>query len=143
MDVDGELGVGRELHRLVAQLELADDGMADPLDAAAVEAHVVCAAHHVRNSSLRADSSPRDPTGTVVRVAAASERSCATSLVAVFAAAGSTMLHGSDLLAHRIGVSLPVGAVMLALAMVIALVVRPRTAANVVAKGPVAEHLAP
>jgi predicted MFS family arabinose efflux permease len=44
-------------------------------------------------------------------------------LVAVFAAAGSTTLRGSELLAHRIAASLTIGAGMLALALAIALVV--------------------
>jgi EmrB/QacA subfamily drug resistance transporter len=52
-------------------------------------------------------------------------------LVAVFAAADSRTLRGSELLAHRIGASLTVGAGMLALALVIALVVRPRRPAEV------------
>jgi predicted MFS family arabinose efflux permease len=47
-------------------------------------------------------------------------------LVAVFAAADSTTLQGSALLAHRISAALAVGALMLALALAIALVVRPR-----------------
>jgi hypothetical protein len=46
--------------------------------------------------------------------------------VAVFAAADSSPLHGKELLAHRIAASLTVGAALLALALVIALVVRPR-----------------
>jgi hypothetical protein len=52
-------------------------------------------------------------------------------LVAVFAAADSTTLRSSELLAHRIGTSLTVGAGMLALAVVIALVVRPGRPADV------------
>jgi hypothetical protein len=52
-------------------------------------------------------------------------------LVAVFAAADSTTLHGTALLAHRIGASLTVGAGMLGLAFVIALVVRPRRPTDV------------
>jgi hypothetical protein len=47
-------------------------------------------------------------------------------LVAVFAAADSAPLRGSQLLAHRIGAALTVGAGLLALALVVALVVRPR-----------------
>jgi EmrB/QacA subfamily drug resistance transporter len=54
-------------------------------------------------------------------------------LVAVFAAADSATLRGSELLAHRIGTSLTVGAGMLTLALVIALVVRPHRAAEVAA----------
>ncbi|HEU0318620.1 MAG TPA: MFS transporter, partial [Solirubrobacteraceae bacterium] len=46
-------------------------------------------------------------------------------LVAVFAAAGSATLHGPALLAHRIAAALTGGAVLLAVALVIALVVRP------------------
>jgi hypothetical protein len=42
-------------------------------------------------------------------------------LVAVFAAADSATLHGSALLAHRIGAALAVGAAMLAGALLIAL----------------------
>ncbi|MEA2184642.1 MAG: hypothetical protein QOF69_3827 [Solirubrobacteraceae bacterium] len=52
-------------------------------------------------------------------------------LVAVFAAADSETLHGSELLAHRIGAALTVGAAMLALALVIALIVRPRPSADI------------
>ena len=48
-------------------------------------------------------------------------------LVAVFAATGSTTLHGGALLAHRISASLTVGAVLLALALLVALAVRPRS----------------
>jgi hypothetical protein len=40
-------------------------------------------------------------------------------------------LHGAELLAHRIAASLAVGAALLALALVSALAVRPRTAAAV------------
>jgi EmrB/QacA subfamily drug resistance transporter len=47
-------------------------------------------------------------------------------LVAVFAAAGSSTLHGPELLAHRISAALTVGAGLLALALVITLVARPR-----------------
>ena len=36
-----EAVVGRELHRLVAQIQLADNGVADLLDTGAVETHVV------------------------------------------------------------------------------------------------------
>jgi hypothetical protein len=50
-------------------------------------------------------------------------------LVAVFAAADSATLRGSELLAHRIGTSLTVGAGMLGLA----LGVRPHRAAEVAA----------
>jgi predicted MFS family arabinose efflux permease len=46
-------------------------------------------------------------------------------LVAVFAAADSSTLHGAELLAHRIGASLTVRAGLLALALVIALAARP------------------
>jgi predicted MFS family arabinose efflux permease len=52
-------------------------------------------------------------------------------LVAVFAAADSSTLHGAELLAHRIGASLTVGAGLLALALVIALAVRPHRPAEV------------
>jgi len=48
-------------------------------------------------------------------------------LVAVFAAAGSSSLHGSALLAHRIAASLTAGAALLALALIVALAVRPRS----------------
>jgi EmrB/QacA subfamily drug resistance transporter len=51
-------------------------------------------------------------------------------LVAVYAAADSATLHGTQLLAHRIGASLTVGAAMLALALVIALIVRPHRPAE-------------
>lgn len=47
-------------------------------------------------------------------------------LVAVFAAAGSSTLHGTALLAHRISAALTVGAVLLVAALLIALIVRPR-----------------
>jgi EmrB/QacA subfamily drug resistance transporter len=55
-------------------------------------------------------------------------------LVAVFAAAGSATLDARDLLADRVSTALTAGAVMLALALavVVALIVRPRTAADVV-----------
>ena len=46
-------------------------------------------------------------------------------LVTVFAAADETGLVGSALLAHRIGAALTAGAGMLALALLIALAVRP------------------
>jgi predicted MFS family arabinose efflux permease len=52
-------------------------------------------------------------------------------LVAAFAAAGSGTLHGTALLAHRISAALTVGAVLLALALIVALIVRPRTAGAV------------
>jgi EmrB/QacA subfamily drug resistance transporter len=52
-------------------------------------------------------------------------------LVAVSAAAGSSTLHGTALLAHRISAALTVGAVLLALALIVALIVRPRTAVAV------------
>jgi len=52
-------------------------------------------------------------------------------LVAVFAAAGSTTLHGTALLAHRISAALTVGAVLLVAALLIALIVRPRKTAEV------------
>ena len=55
-------------------------------------------------------------------------------LVAVFAAAGSSTLHGSALLAHRIGASITVGAGLLVLALVIALAVRPRRTDRVPAR---------
>lgn len=48
-------------------------------------------------------------------------------LVAVFAA-GSSTLHRTALLAHRISAALTVGAMLLALALVVALIVRPRQA---------------
>jgi predicted MFS family arabinose efflux permease len=54
-------------------------------------------------------------------------------LVAVFAAADSTTLHGSALLAHRIATSITVGAGMLALALIIAVAIRPRWPAEVAA----------
>lgn len=47
-------------------------------------------------------------------------------LVAVSAAADSTTLDGTDLLAHRISASLTVGAALLAVGLAIALAVRPR-----------------
>jgi MFS family permease len=47
-------------------------------------------------------------------------------LVAVFAAAGSSTLHGPELLAHRISASLTIGAGFLGLALLISLAVRPR-----------------
>jgi EmrB/QacA subfamily drug resistance transporter len=50
-------------------------------------------------------------------------------LVTVFAAADSATLTAQDLLAHRVATVLSAGTVMLALALVIALVVRPRRAA--------------
>jgi hypothetical protein len=53
-------------------------------------------------------------------------------LVAVFAAADSTTLHGAALVAHRISAALTVGAGLLALALVVTLAVRPRRAANVI-----------
>lgn len=52
-------------------------------------------------------------------------------LVAVFAAADSSTLHGTALLAHRISAALTVGAGLLALALAVALIVRPRTTAAV------------
>jgi EmrB/QacA subfamily drug resistance transporter len=55
-------------------------------------------------------------------------------LVAVFAAAGSNMLHGPELLAHRISAALTVGAAMLALALLISLAVRPRRQSATAAK---------
>jgi EmrB/QacA subfamily drug resistance transporter len=58
-------------------------------------------------------------------------------LVAVFAAAGSDTLHGTALLAHRISAALTAGAGLLALALVVALIVRPRTAVAVVDTDPV------
>ena len=60
-------------------------------------------------------------------------------LVAVFAAADSTTLRGLDLLAHRISAALTVGAGLLALALVIALVARPRTAARAGDRGPASQ----
>jgi hypothetical protein len=51
-------------------------------------------------------------------------------LVAVFAAAdGAGRLQGSALLAHRMGAALTAGAVLLILALLVALAVRPRRAA--------------
>jgi MFS family permease len=47
-------------------------------------------------------------------------------LVAVFAAAGSSTLHGGDLLAHRISAAFTGGTGMLVLALLISLAVRPR-----------------
>jgi EmrB/QacA subfamily drug resistance transporter len=47
-------------------------------------------------------------------------------LVAVFAAATSSSLHGSALLAHRISAALTAGTIMLAAALLVALLVRPR-----------------
>jgi hypothetical protein len=47
-------------------------------------------------------------------------------LVAVFAGADSDTLHGGALLAHRISAALLAGSVVLVLALLIALVVRPR-----------------
>jgi hypothetical protein len=44
----------------------------------------------------------------------------------VFAAAGSATLHGSALLAHRIAAALTVGALMLFMALLISVAVRPR-----------------
>ncbi|MCW2536206.1 MAG: putative transrane efflux protein [Modestobacter sp.] len=54
-------------------------------------------------------------------------------LVAVFAAAGSGPLAARDLLAHRVATALTAGTGMLvlALAVVVALIVRPRTAAEI------------
>jgi EmrB/QacA subfamily drug resistance transporter len=54
-------------------------------------------------------------------------------LVTVFAAAGSGALAAGDLLAHRVATALTAGTVMLALALavVVALIVRPRKAAEV------------
>jgi predicted MFS family arabinose efflux permease len=54
-------------------------------------------------------------------------------LVTVFAAAGSAALDARDLLAYRVATALTAGTVMLvlALAVVVALIVRPRTAAEV------------
>jgi predicted MFS family arabinose efflux permease len=52
-------------------------------------------------------------------------------LVAVFAAADSSGLAGEALLAHRIGAALAAGAAMLALALLIAIWVRPRRPATV------------
>jgi hypothetical protein len=41
VDVEAEAGVGGEVHGLVRKGELADDGVAEALDARAVELHVV------------------------------------------------------------------------------------------------------
>jgi hypothetical protein len=54
--------------------------------------------------------------------------------LAVFAAADSDSLNGAGLLAHRIGASLTAGAGMLALALLIALAVRPRRPAEIAVK---------
>ena len=51
-------------------------------------------------------------------------------LVAVFAAADSRKLHGAELLAHRNGAALTVGACFLAVALAIAPAVRPRRRAR-------------
>jgi EmrB/QacA subfamily drug resistance transporter len=68
-------------------------------------------------------------------------------LVTVFATASSATLRGSALLAHRISAALTVGALMLALAMLISLVVRPRRRATVAseraARGPMVAGAAP
>ncbi len=68
-------------------------------------------------------------------------------LVAVFAAAGSTTVHGPELLAHRISAALTVGAAMLALALLVSLAVRPRSrfaaAAKRAARGQVVTGAAP
>jgi EmrB/QacA subfamily drug resistance transporter len=60
-------------------------------------------------------------------------------LVAVFAAAGSATLHGSALLAHRISAALTAGAVLLVLALLISLAVRPRDARTATSGGTAAE----
>jgi hypothetical protein len=54
-------------------------------------------------------------------------------LVTVFAAAGSRALDARDLLAHRVATALTAGTVMLALALavVVAMIVAPREAADV------------
>lgn len=52
-------------------------------------------------------------------------------LIAVFAAAGSSTLHGGGLLAHRISAAFTVGAGMLLLALLISFAVRPRRAIGV------------
>ena len=49
----------------------------------------------------------------------------------MFAAAGSSTLHGTTLLAHRIAAALTVGALLLGLVLIVALIVRPRTAVAV------------
>jgi EmrB/QacA subfamily drug resistance transporter len=54
-------------------------------------------------------------------------------LVAVFAAADSDTMQGGALLAHRISASLTAGALLLALALLIALAVRPRRRGRVAA----------
>jgi hypothetical protein len=51
-------------------------------------------------------------------------------LVTVFAAAGRAALDDGDLLAHRVATALTAGTVMLALVVVLALIVRPGTAAT-------------
>jgi hypothetical protein len=61
---------------------------------------------------------------------------CLGILVAVFAAAGSSTLHGPELLAHRIAAALTVGAGMLALALIVAHAVRPRMTAGAPARAP-------
>jgi EmrB/QacA subfamily drug resistance transporter len=60
-------------------------------------------------------------------------------LVAVFAAAGSATLHGPALLAHRISAALTAGAVLLVLALLISLAVRPRDARTTTCGGTAAE----
>jgi hypothetical protein len=47
-------------------------------------------------------------------------------LVAVFAAADSATLHGPDLLAYRVSAALTTGTIMLTIAMLMSLAVRPR-----------------
>jgi hypothetical protein len=61
-------------------------------------------------------------------------------LVTVFAAADSNTRNAQDLLAHRVATSLTVGTAMLALALVIALIVRPRWVADVPVSGPVGKN---
>jgi hypothetical protein len=51
-------------------------------------------------------------------------------LVTVFAAADSSTLNAQDLLAHRVATALTVGTAMLALALVVALIVRPAATAH-------------
>ena len=57
-----QLGVGTERHRLVGQLEPADDRMVDTLDPGVVVADVVLRPAE-RNASLCVESSPTDPSG--------------------------------------------------------------------------------
>src|SRR3954464_16053637 len=42
VDGEGEAGVGRELHRVEGNTQLADNGMAEPLGAGVVQTDIVC-----------------------------------------------------------------------------------------------------